>query len=616
MADLYQNIIFRIGSQMGPGGLASLQSGTQMVTGLASTIVNAAEKLDRYNDMLTGVDMSMIEYARNASDGKLKTMEIVAAFQDITKVLPISSSELKILSVRAADIADKTGRNAVDVLDKMTNSIKMGTSKSVKELGVNVKDTGTLIGNQSAILKALTVGYEDATTKADDLSDSMTSFGDALEMVSVKAWGYATKGGGFNPVINGLRALDEALHGSTNSWAEWATSFDTILTASRLQFARFTGDVEAQILLTSKLKSGGKKAWLEARIQQETDELGRMQEQVAVDAQRQVMISGASKDKKTKGGGGGKSPFATEGEDVDALKRLSSEEYQGAVQEYAQLTGMPFETLDDILSAERKFSIIKGTSPGMDLGESSFWSDRMSSQQQRDFSFSESSVDKKLADMQALEDQKAADFAEWQARWLAERERNEEQLTFAEDWRAVWRASLESVTAGTMAAQAAHDLLRGAWNATIDAAIVGKVNFGHAVKTMVADIGLAVAKEAGWQMVLNAAYAIAAAAKRDYGAALKYTGASIAFGALAGTAAVAARALQPSSSSAQTTSVEKSSNTSEYGTTYPRGGMSQQGAQTMNVNVFLDGEQIYNNQQKINANRSRSGQTSYQAQAA
>lgn len=607
MPDLYQNIIMRIGTQMGPGGLASLKAGSDMVLGLSRVLVNIISTLDKYNDMLTGVDMGMINYARSASAGKIATFDLIAGFRSLKEAgITPTSEELKILSVRAADFADKTGRQANEVFNQMTSSISRGTSRAVKEFGVNVKDTGSLVGNQSAIMKAMTKDMENLTTEADDLSDAFMSFGDTLTMIATKAWGYATKGGGFNPIIQGISALDRALQGNSNAWTDWATSFDTIFTGVQLKWATLMGNAEDMMMLTDRLKKGGRVAFLQARIQQEEDELARMYEARATKQERATRVG------EKKKSGGAKQSFTTEGEDVDALRRLGDSDYQAAVQEYAQLTGMDFQSLDDIIAAEKEYARIKGSGSGVELGDTSFWSDRMSAQQQRDFGGAAESVDQKLANMQAIEDQKAADFAAWLERWRAEQARQDDQLSFAEDWRAVWENSLNSVTAGTMTAQAAHDLLRGTWNATIDAAITGKKTFAQAVRTMVAEIGLAVAKEAGWQALMNAAFAVYSLAKRDYSAAAEYGAAALMFGALATTAGVAARAMQPKGK-AEGSVASPSRSAAQYGTTYPAGGMSQQ--DKVQVNVYLEGEAqgVFRIVKTENESRARSGQSSFQA---
>jgi hypothetical protein len=726
MPDIYQNIIMRIGTQMGPGGLASLKAGSDMILGLATNVIGVVEQLDKFKDMAATLDMKLISMAASTSDGQIKTENLISTLATMNEVLKPTAEQFAAISRGAAYYADKTGRDANEVFGTLTDSIMRASDRGLKPFGIDLKGTGTLLEKQQEALKAVSSAFSGVEFKADTFSDSLTKTKNAFTMLTGTIWSSSQGIGVFSVMSTildelsadmasytdqiqrtttaeadwikehgGLIAAIESGTNATNTmaqesmsvfemvfpmWsaykrgmqgaADFSTMIDSIMnpnnyakqTAPRgknaSELAREWGEAE-KLLAQYRAEESGRSFYPEEWEQGQSiegidtgfyDTVNPYQEggggsskyvpQFGIDVLPEVAIWA-----KAKG-----LPYTTYEERDSANKAYLRErianrkEYEDAVAEAQrefsdQRSAAAFSELSansknqeriDRLEIERAkkesemISKISGTNFKGDLrdyynevtqqaktalragtiGRESY--DSLINQ-------SPTAVSDQIAIMEEVESAKENAYQNWLNRVGTERIWQLEQIQFANDWKAVWENSLNSVTAGTMTAQTAHDLLRGTWNATIDAAITGKKTFAQAVRTMVAEIGMAVAKEAGWQALMNAAFAVYSLAKRDYSAAAEYGAAAIMFGALATTAGVAARAMQPKGKAAGGSVSSPSRSSAQYGTTYPSGGMSQQ--DKVQVNVYLEGEAkgVFKIVKTENESRARSGQSSFQA---
>ena len=229
-------------------------------------------------------------------------------------------------------------------------------------------------------------------------------------------------------------------------------------------------------------------------------------------------------------------------------------------------------------------------------------------------------LDEYIERQQTAEDIREEHFDNWLERIGEERVWQLEQLQFAADFREVWRDALDSISAGTMAGQASMDLLKGTWDAAITSAITGQKTFGAAMRDMVRQWGLSIAKEAGWKAALQFAEAIAALASYRYASAAQHAIAGAKFSALA-IAAGAASAVSYRAGGGETgaaaggggdpanphrfSSAGRAS--PSYGQTYPAGGSQQKIVNEMHV--YLGEKEIYYAVKEEDATRGRAGQS-------
>ena len=172
---------------------------------------------------------------------------------------------------------------------------------------------------------------------------------------------------------------------------------------------------------------------------------------------------------------------------------------------------------------------------------------------------------------------------DWETGW------QQSQLQFAEDFRTTWVATMEAVSAGTLAANASINLMRGTWGAVINAAISGKNTIGAAVKEIAYHVGKGLAQEAGWRALMAFARAVYAAASRQYARAVKYTAAGAMFTALASIAGGVAAATKPTPARSVAPVAALGGGDAAYGSGYnpSYGGAPAYGPQRVDVHIHM-----------------------------
>ena len=636
------NIILRIGSAMGPGGLASLQAGLTMVRGLGRAAINTVKEFDKFAKVLETVDMKMVNYADSAAQGQINTFDLMKQLQKIQHAfqetgIEITSEQFKILAVRATELAQKTGKDATQAFITLTDSIAKGTTRGLKEYGVYLSESTDLSKTHTQAIKLMTEGHEDLavqlTTGSEKLYQLRNNWGTFISLL------YSEKSAGaFKNVTNaltGMSGLLAEINERLSSGKDKANDYFFSLQGLSDWFwdeDKFRQNL--QFLEQSDTRANIWKAEIEAM---------KAQREVLEQPLEAFMDEPAKKKKKKRRGGGG-------GGDMDDLPTYEEAEYEVnmlAVQkerEYwdaqygddravvarqqnaARLAQYEKEEKERLKEEERyaehrakfqqrlaaqSYSSRAGlegyydTTSGMIAQSGLDTADVYSMESQ-----AIAQLDQQIERGQTLEDQRQEHFDAWLERIGEERIWRLEQLQFASDFKQVWRDALDGVSAGSMAAQASMDLMRGTWNAAIENAITGQNTFRSAIKNMLKDLGMAIAKEAGWRAAMNAALAIYAAAMRQYGKAAKHAAAAVAFTALAASAGAASAAMHRNtavsgSAGASTAPAAGGSSVPQYGSTYPAGGSTQR--QETVLHVYLDGKQIHTSVMREDRAKMRAG---------
>ena len=588
------DVILRIGSSMGPGGLASLQAGIQMVAQLGGKVVEAVKELDRFAKVLERVDMRMVNYADAAAKGQVDTFELMRSLQSIQHAfantgVDFYKEDLALLSKASTNLAQITGKDATQAFKELAASVSKGTTRALKEYGIYISQGTYLSKTHRDILNALREGYGDLEVKLTRTSERLNALNNNWETFKGLVYDSYTH---MVDATGVLDALNEKLSALNTILSEGGAG----LRAYMFSLEGAIDSLKQMLGLSDDFKRKMNLHHMIAKTEAETRDILKGMEKPQAAPEPKGL-------RKT--GGGGTLIGVTEGADVDAIQRMSDAGYYADVELHAQLTGLPFETVDELLAAEAEFAREPAK---LGYGGPSTLTARTSQ-----FESAAQNVDDKLEEMRMLEEQRENEFDAWLDRLDMERAAREEQLSFADDFSIVWQEALNGVTVGTMAAQASMDLMRGTWNAAIENAITGQQTFGAAIKNMLKDLGMAIAKEAGWRAAMEAVHAIAAAATYQYGKAAKHAIAAAGYAALAISAGAASAAMHRNTavSSAPSEGSAASGTTPQYGTTYPEGGASQRGEVHVHVRLEGDSGQIFTVVEEENSSRARAGYESF-----
>ena len=258
MADA--NVILRIGSALGPGGLASLKAGWDMLSGMVRTATDLTEKFDRMRVAMERVDMGMVNYADDAAKGQVSTESLVRQLNMLNQSAPklkITQEQFGIMAARAAEFAEATGApgGATAVFERMTNGIARAESEALKPFGIKLKENIDMTKTQRQAVEALTRGYEDFeyTLKSNgqrmnQLSNNWGTFVQALYNASGELPLVGSAIDAINDVLGEtVKALTESTK-ATRDWVfQWENFQEIVIPTLQMMGGLLTGNITPAI---------------------------------------------------------------------------------------------------------------------------------------------------------------------------------------------------------------------------------------------------------------------------------------------------------------------------------------------------------------------------------
>ena len=174
MAAAVGDIILRIGTKLSGSGLKDLQAGIQMIRGLGQRVRSTVRELDAFKRVMGEVDMSMVNYADSAAAGQVQTLELMKALSNLNELgVKPTAEQFRILTIRAVDLAQKTGKDSTQQFIQMTNAIARAESEGLKPFGIKLKESSDLLAVQRDAVRRLTQGYEDMSVKAKTATEKL-----------------------------------------------------------------------------------------------------------------------------------------------------------------------------------------------------------------------------------------------------------------------------------------------------------------------------------------------------------------------------------------------------------------------------------------------------------
>jgi hypothetical protein len=232
MAD--KNIIFRIGSELGPGGLASLKAGLDMVIQIGSKILDAVKALDEFQEMWEVANKKAVMMASQSSDSLIKMESLMKGYnQMMTANVDITDKQFATLAARATELSQATGRDANEAFLELIHTVSIGSERSLKQYGITLEGATTLTEKQTEAIKQLTEGYENFSAKADTTSDKLEKFWNNLKTTVDLEWSNIESNKTLATTLDGINTVwdqhNKLLAESPDTYDEYANSLDKLL---------------------------------------------------------------------------------------------------------------------------------------------------------------------------------------------------------------------------------------------------------------------------------------------------------------------------------------------------------------------------------------------------
>jgi hypothetical protein len=171
---LESNIIFRIGSKLGPGGFASLKAGIDMLGSMLKNVKDNIKELDQFAQAWQRANKQAVLMADTAAAGLIDTGAIIKQHNALMRSgVKLTDEQFKTIAVRTVELAQATGEDATAAFERLTKSIQTGSTRALREYGVDLKTSGTLTDRQNEAVKQLTKGFEGMTVSAETTSERL-----------------------------------------------------------------------------------------------------------------------------------------------------------------------------------------------------------------------------------------------------------------------------------------------------------------------------------------------------------------------------------------------------------------------------------------------------------
>lgn len=124
---------------------------------------------DVFGNLKIGIDK-----ASEATRGLISRFDLaVAANRAYAAGLRLTEEQLAALAVAAQKHAEATGGSAAEAMDRLTGSIARGSSRALREFGIDLEQNGNRLVKASDAVNALTQRFGGMTSEADDAGDSI-----------------------------------------------------------------------------------------------------------------------------------------------------------------------------------------------------------------------------------------------------------------------------------------------------------------------------------------------------------------------------------------------------------------------------------------------------------
>ena len=276
-------IIMSLSSSMGPGGLASLQAGVQMIGQLTSKVTESIKELDKFAQVHKHL-VGPIGEADTATHGLIDTMALMVQRNKIAEAgLKLTGKQYKVVAVAAVKMAQATGQDATAAFEKLTKSILMGSSRSLKEFGIDLDETEDQVKAQKESIEKLTAKYGETTVAIETTTEALYAMENNWGTFMGLMWGKVipaneTMKGSLAGINGAMAELNTELDQSPDAWA----TFTDALEGTFLEMINLGGVFDDILDQMARIRAGrAKLATTEAGIEAVYAELDISEERAA-----------------------------------------------------------------------------------------------------------------------------------------------------------------------------------------------------------------------------------------------------------------------------------------------------------------------------------------------
>lgn len=223
MADIKQKVIFEIGTVTGPGSLTDLKSafdligsGVQTVQNLTAEVARQVKELDKFAAVYRRVqtDISGVD---EVSAGLIDTLALMQDANKFTAAgMNLTREQFAAVAKAATSYAQATGITATDSMNRLTESITKGSTRALKELGIDIENSEDLLKAQAEAIEKVIQKSAGMTVEMDTNSQRVEALSNNWGTFKGLLWDSITGMQGARPEAISLASALDTLNKSIN----------------------------------------------------------------------------------------------------------------------------------------------------------------------------------------------------------------------------------------------------------------------------------------------------------------------------------------------------------------------------------------------------------------
>ena len=529
------NILFRVGSKA-VGGFTELKSAIGLISGLMSKVKEATVELDRFSTMWRATNQSAVMAADAAAGGLVDTTEVMRGYQKLMAAgVKITEEQYATITARAADLAQTTGVDATDAFNRLTNSIAKGSTRALKQYGIDVKEGGDLTEMQNDAIRKLTEGYEGFNVEAKTTTEQLYVLNNNVDTLAGLFWESTGASEAFAGAIgklnSGLSTFAGYMAEAPESTKAFITSVDGIV-GYMTEVAEVVAEPFIQIeRLINWVQGVDSKGTFEQALDKYL-QIARESRQQALD-KFYVARGEEAEERERQGIGQGQEPGAPGAPGGRRGRgRGKSKSYSGATTLSGGAESMTGFSAEDFSGLPGAFNM--NTYMGAPVGEADPFGTAVTDLQETVFDPQNKERQEELREKELKTREALLELAREEQK--QREEAREIEMQQVEELGATWGRTFDKVSAGAAKQNKWLGVLAKATGSAIENATKKEQTAGKAVANVLSDVGGAISTEATWQAVFEAAAAVASLAGQDYAGAALHTAAAAMYGIAAATA--------------------------------------------------------------------------------
>lgn len=316
------DVIFNIGVAGAKAATADISAVVNVIKAMSSAILDNVAASQKFQQVVKAMQIDMGRFEADTK-GLIDTMTSYQQANKLTQAgVQVTAEQMAALGKAAVRLAKDTGQDATQAFVRLTDSVAKGSSRALKEYGIDLENTEDLTLAQIEAVDKLTGKYKDQSVEIETLAEKTFSFQNTIGTLkdqlvapafeAFTGWLLGTETATAS-LTTALNDLSTAIFKGGQEMQNWFASGQGFANLAGGIWAEITGDVEEATLKAEEFYRAQQRGIEAERIRKQQmaeEQAGRENQRTldAINAMEAAYDRKASSGRKGGGGRGRKKP--------------------------------------------------------------------------------------------------------------------------------------------------------------------------------------------------------------------------------------------------------------------------------------------------------------------